>query len=53
MTVVALAEKSTVSVRTIISIELGTTNPRVDIVQRLADALDVPLADLFASEAAS
>lgn len=48
LTVEALARLSDVSVRTIMSIEHRNTNHRVDIVQRLADGLGVPLADLFA-----
>ena len=34
--------------RTYISgIERGTRNPTITVVQRLADALEVPIADLF------
>jgi transcriptional regulator with XRE-family HTH domain len=34
--------------RTYVSgIERGTRNPTITVVQRLADALDVPIAELF------
>ena len=37
--------------RTYVSgIERGTRNPTIVVVQRLADALEVPISDLFADE---
>ncbi|WP_085811416.1 helix-turn-helix domain-containing protein [Sphingomonas sp. TZW2008] len=37
--------------RTYVSgIERGTRNPTITVVQRLADALDVPVAELFAEK---
>lgn len=42
-----LAEKAQVSRPTISRIERGTGDVKIDVVQRLADALGVAVADLF------
>lgn len=47
LTVERLAARSGVSVRTIMSIEHNGSNPRVDIVRKLAAGLGVPVSDLF------
>jgi transcriptional regulator with XRE-family HTH domain len=46
MTIEQLARASGVSVRTIISMEHEATNPRFDVVQKLANALGLTLSDL-------
>lgn len=53
ITVETLARNSGVSVRTIAYIEGGTGNPRLSIIEKLADALAVSPADLLASSGAS
>lgn len=43
----ALAEKSGVAKSHIEKIEAGETNPTIDVMCKLAKALDVPVGDLF------
>jgi len=52
LTVDTLAERAGVSVRTVINIESGQWNPRLDIIESLAQALDLTVADLVADDAA-
>ena len=47
MSQMALSEKSGVSPGTIKKLENERTEPRVDTLQRLAQALEIPLKDLF------
>lgn len=42
-----LASKSKVSSTTIVRIEKGDYIPRTDVIRRLADALNVPLDDMW------
>jgi transcriptional regulator with XRE-family HTH domain len=48
LTLEALIERSGVSARTIAYIAGGNGNPRLDIIEALAQALRVPVADLLA-----
>jgi XRE family transcriptional regulator, fatty acid utilization regulator len=52
LTVDTLAERSSVSSRTIAYIESGQWNPRLDIIESLAQALGVPLSELVSHSAA-
>ena len=45
-----LAEKSGLSVNTLSLIEKGKSSPSVSTLQRLASALNVPIADFFSAE---
>jgi transcriptional regulator with XRE-family HTH domain len=53
MTVETLAERSGVSNRTIVYIEAGGANPRLDIVEAIAQALGIPVSDLLSAERAA
>ncbi len=48
-----VARLAGVSKATLLSIELGQSNPTLDTLQRLCDALDVPLTDLVSERATS
>jgi transcriptional regulator with XRE-family HTH domain len=48
-----LALKADVTVRTIWALEAGGTNPHFKTLRKIADALEIPHADLLAQEVAS
>lgn len=53
LTQVELAEQTSCSQRMISAIELGESDPSLGLAQKIANALDVGLDDLFPSEVAS
>jgi len=50
LTAKSLANLSKVALRTIEDIEAGKVNPRLETMCKLADALEVPVTDLFSYE---